>query len=195
MHINFKIKQFVRNVFVVAVPNMKHRAMLFLRVQEFYESPNRRFKGKTFDVADYLEWYSSSKYAGKKNDVQSYIYDWTGFNIPYDVAKRCYTMLKSRPDLMTPYDLYFYDILKFIEENKHPGKAYIIGTDKFRSRTTVHELHHALYYLDKDYRDDVHQFFRKIPTKTLKELQKVLIGVGYEKHVLYDELMTYLMVR
>ncbi len=194
MHINYKIKEFVKNVFVVEVPNMKHRSMLFLRAEEFYESPNPRFKGKNFDVSEYLEWYSKSKYASKKNNIESYIYDWDGFNIPYDVAARCYKKLKSRPDLMTPYDLYFYDILKFVTKHKDPGKAYIICTSKFRSRTTLHELHHAMYYLDKNYRKDVHKFLRKIPIKTLKELKNILFDLGYAKKVLYDELMTYLMV-
>jgi len=193
MLIKFDIKQIVPNVFLIIVPNPKHRAMLFLRAQEYYESPNPKIKKRTFDVAEYLKWYAKSKYSSKK-DIQSYVLDWTGYNIPYDIAKECYTKLKDRPDLMTPYDLYFYDILKYISDKKRPGKAYIIGTDKLRSRTTVHELHHALYYLDANYRNDVERFFKKIPKKTLKELEKILLSVGYEKHVLYDELITYLNV-
>jgi hypothetical protein len=193
MYINLKIKQIVPNVFAVIVPNNKHRAMLFLRVQEYYESPNPKFKRNTFDVEEYLKWYSKSKYSSKKS-VDSYIRDWNGFNIPYDIAKECYMNLKDYPELMTPYDLYFYDILNYIHENKPRGKAYIIGTDNLSSKTTMHELHHALYYMDNEYRTNVHKFFKKIPRKTLMELKRILMDVGYEENVLYDELMTYLLV-
>lgn len=194
MHINYTIKEIVPNVFVVIVPNNKHRAMLFLRVQEFYESPNPRFKGKTFDVVEFLNWYAKSKYASTRS-TESYIKDWSGFNVPYDIAKKCYDKLKKRIDLQTTYDFHFYKILEYISRNKSPGKAYIIGTDRLKSKNTMHELHHALYYMDDTYRDNIKKLLNKIPRKLLKDLKNTLEDVGYGKHVLYDELITYLTIQ
>ena len=43
MKIEYKIEEVRPNVFAVIVKDHYHRAMLFCRVQEYYESPNPQF--------------------------------------------------------------------------------------------------------------------------------------------------------
>ena len=50
MKIDINIKEVRPNVFAVIVKDHYHRAMLFMRVQEFYESPNTEFRGKNFSI-------------------------------------------------------------------------------------------------------------------------------------------------
>ena len=71
MKIDYKIEEVRPNVFAVIVKDHYHRAMLFLRVQEFYESPNPQFRGKNFSIWDYIEWYSR-----RNKDVFTYTFDW-----------------------------------------------------------------------------------------------------------------------
>lgn len=193
MRTKFKIsiKEIVPDVFVIIVPNDVHRALLFLRVQEYYESPNPMFRRKMFDVMDFLDWYSKSKYASTKT-INAYIKDYEGFNVPYSVAVECYRKLKDYPELMTTYDRYFMKILKYIQRRKSRGKAYIIGTSSLRTKTTIHELYHALYYMDKNYKSIVKKVLHRIPRKMLNELKGILKDIGYDDTVMYDELMAYL---
>jgi len=73
MKIDYSIEEVRPNVFAVIVKDHYHRAMLFCRVQEFYESPNPQFRGKNFSIWDYIEWYSR-----EHRDVFTYTFDWGG---------------------------------------------------------------------------------------------------------------------
>ena len=75
---NYKIVEVRDRVFAVIMEDDYARPMTFLRVQEYYESPNPDFRGKHFNIWDYIEWYSR-----EKKDVFTYAFDWGGFNIPY----------------------------------------------------------------------------------------------------------------
>jgi len=96
MKIEYKIEEVRPNVFAVIVKDHYHRAMLFCRVQEYYESPNPQFRGKNFSIWDYIEWYSR-----EHRDVFTYTYDWGGFNIPLKTAYDCYEKLREHE---SPYD-------------------------------------------------------------------------------------------
>lgn len=192
MTVSYDIIEVLPNVFAIIVPNQKSRAMLFIRAQEYYESPNKKYRGKIFDVEKYLEWYNCSKYAGIRCSSRAYVNDWPGFNMPYDVASRCYDKLLKRPDLMTPYDTEFYKILRYISHHKSPGKAYIIGTNSLHSPTTFHEMRHALYYMDIDYRKHTQRLLRMIPSKIYSKYKRNLKDMGYDDNVIDDELQTYI---
>lgn len=86
----------------------KELAKMFMRFQEFYESP--KFHGKIFTRKEYLQWYKETK--GTK-----YEDDWAGFNIPgwvIDVFKHgCFDPLsKEEKQLisMCPEGCLFYVI-------------------------------------------------------------------------------------
>jgi len=96
MKVEYTIKEVKPKIYAVILPDDYHRPMLFCRVQEYYESPNPKFRGKSFDIWDYIEWYSRNHH-----DAFTYAFDWGGFNIPLEVAYNCYDTLK---DGYTPYD-------------------------------------------------------------------------------------------
>jgi hypothetical protein len=190
MKIDYKIEEVRPNVFAVIVKDHYHRAMLFLRVQEFYESPNPEFRGKNFNIWDYIEWYSR-----RNNDVFTYTYDWGGFNIPLKTAWDCYEKLKENE---SPYDEVMDDIIRTIEmtmfnkKNTRNWNGYIIGADSTESDTFEHEICHGLYATNKQYKELVDEVTIAIPFKEYQIFRKNLLDMGYNGIVIDDEIQAYL---
>ena len=185
MKIKYDIIEIKPRVFAVVVPDRYHRAMLFMRVQEYYESPNPKFRGKkSFNIWEYIEWYSR-----KNNDSFSYAAHWTGFNFPLGVALKCYDTLE---DIYTPYDEIMTKIVWDIYEmNKDSAKAYIIGVADLTSTTFQHELCHAYYHINKKYKKEVDAITESIEPKIYKRMCKNLTDMGYTEQVFYDEVQAY----
>jgi len=210
MKIEYKIEEVRPNVFAVIVKDHYHRAMLFCRVQEYYESPNPQFRGKNFSIWDYIEWYSR-----EHGDVFTYTFDWGGFNIPLKTAWECYEgkengkkqigkidCVRSMPDSWkSPYDEVMKDIIWNIESrmfNKNTNKptrnwnAYIIGAANTEGNTFQHEICHGLYATNKEYKQLVDEITLTIPTNDYLTFKNNLIEMGYTDTVIDDEIQAYL---
>ena len=185
MKIDYKIEEVRPNVFAVIVKDHYHRAMLLLRVQEFYESPNPEFRGKNFNIWDYIEWYSR-----RNKDVFTYTFDWGGFNIPLEVAYNCYDTLT---DSYTPYDEVMENIIHQIYElNSDDADGYIIGAPSKDDDTFEHEVCHGLYATNKQYRELVNEVTIAIPLKDYQKFRNNLFKMGYNGIVIDDEIQAYL---
>ena len=185
MKIDYKIEEVRPNVFAVIVKDHYYRAMLFLRVQEFYETPNPEFRGKNFNIWDYIEWYSR-----RNKDVFTYPFDWGGFNIPLEVAYTCYDTLD---DSYTPYDEVMENIIHQIYElNSDDCNGYIIGAPSTDDDTFEHEVCHGLYATNKQYRELVDEVTIAIPPKEYKIFRNNLFKMGYNGIVIDDEIQAYL---
>lgn len=181
--LNFKLKQVNPGIFMISVKDRYNRAMLFCRVQEFYESPNTKFRGKPFSIWDYIEWYS------RDNGGFTYPFDWSGFNFPLEVAERCYQI----SSIENKYDEIFINIIQDIKsivgDNK---KSYIIGIDESQQSDYKHEMCHAFYYLNNNYKKEANRILSGIDKKTFNTMCKNLLKMGYTKKVLKDEVQAYL---
>ena len=190
MKIDYKIEEVRPNVFAVIVKDHYHRAMLFCRVQEYYESPNPQFRGKNFSIWDYIEWYSR-----EHNDVFTYTFDWGGFNIPLKTAYDCYEKLREHE---TPYDKIMNSIVGTIElkmfnkKNTRNWNAYIIGADSTESDTFDHEICHGLYTTNKEYKELVDEITLSIPLEDYTKFRDNLLAMGYTMGVIDDEIQAYL---
>lgn len=180
--ISYKIKEYLNQIFIVIVPDNYTRAMLFIRVQEFYESKNKKFKNKKFSFWDYKRWYSK-----RNNDIFTYTSDWSGFNIPLEVALKC----KEINKIETPYDKEMNKILRIIQNNAKE-KSYIIGVESINSETFRHEVSHALYYTNKKYRKKMNEAIKFLSNKDFKSIKNHLINLGYCNKVINDEIQAYL---
>jgi len=184
----YSLVRLENNLFVVVVPDDYDRAMLFLRAQEYSDSP--RYKGKSFDFWDFMKSYSLH------NNSFTYPDDWIGFNVSYQDAIECYKKLPSNADL-TPYDLEFLKILKKIAHmlESLDAKAYIIGVDSLHSRTMLHEKYHSRYYLDREYRGKVNHAIKKVvPKSMLHRMKDNLKQMGYsnDSYTINNEIQSYL---
>lgn len=191
MKIQYNIVEIKPKVFAVIVPDRYHRAMLFLRVQEYYESPNPKFRGKSFCIWDYIEWYSR-----KNGDKFSYASDWVGFNFPLKVAEKCYDKLNTKFVYYSAYDGTMFEILDEIRETVNvkygpKTKAYVIGVQDTVSSTFQHELCHAYYHIDSKYKKEVDAITKEIDPKTYKRMCKNLEDMGYTEQVFADEIQAY----
>lgn len=190
MKIDYKIEEVKPNVFAVVVPDGYHRAMLFCRVQEYYESPNPQFRGKNFSIWDYIEWYSR-----EHNNTFTYTSDWSGFNIPLKTAYDCYEKLR---EYETPYDEVMNNIVGTIElrmfhkKSTRNWNAYIIGAGTTEGNTFQHEICHGLYATNKQYKQLVDEITETIEWQDYLQFEKNLLDMGYTAGVVPDEIQAYL---
>ena len=202
---NYQIKEVRDRVFAVIMEDDYARPMTFLRVQEFYESPNPDFRGKHFNVWDYIEWYSNTK-----RGAFTYAFDWGGFNIPLPIAWECYegkdktpkkgyNGVRSLPDTWkSKWDETMKDIVwevqsrMFNKKSKRDMNAYIIGAKDMEGNTFQHEVAHGLYYTNKEYKELVDEITDAIPLESKLQFRSNLITMGYTDSVVYDEIQAYM---
>lgn len=207
MKIDYKLEEVKPNIFAVVVKDNYDRAMLFCRVQEFYESPNPDFRGKDFNIWDYIEWYSR-----EHNNSFTYPSDWSGFNIPLKVAWECYegkdkpkkrdkyNGVRSLPDdWKSKWDETMKDIIwsvesrMFYKKSKRNMNAYIIGTNNIISWVFKHEVCHGLWSTNKEYNKTARQLLDLIDKHDFIIFRKNLLDMGYTDAVVDDEIHAYLM--
>jgi hypothetical protein len=179
MKINYKIKEVLPNIFAVIVKNHYDLAMLFCRAQEYYESPNSKFRNNQFSIWNYMKWYHE-----KYNKGFTYGNDWSGFNIPIAVLKQCYKISK----IESPYDIAMKEIVKKISSNN----GYVIGCEDLEGDTFKHEICHALYYTNKIYKKELDNITKTLPKKHYKILKENILQMGYASKVVNDEIQAYL---
>lgn len=184
MKIKYKISEVKPNVFAVVIENRYDRAMTFLRGQEYYESPNKKFRGKDFSIWDYMKWYSTEYGKGF-----SYGVDWSGFNIPFDIVWKCY----QSNEMETPYDETMWEILGEIDSKMDINKkAYIIGAGDMIGDTFKHEICHGLWYTNSAYKKDAKTLLTIINKEDYEIFENNLLEMGYTDKVIDDEIQAYL---
>lgn len=184
MDIKYKIKEVKPNVFAVIVKDSYDRAMLFCRAQEYYESPNKKFRGKDFSIWDYMKWYSEEYGRGF-----SYGSDWSGFNIPFDVMWKCYNQCQ----LESPYDEVMWEILTEIDRKTDANKKiYVIGAGDLTGETFQHEVCHGLWYTNQAYKKQAKNVLMTFHPEHYKVFKDNLIDMGYTDGVIDDEIHAYL---
>lgn len=185
MKIEYSIKEIVSNVFAVIIPDNYHRPMLFCRTQEYYESPNEKFRGQSFSIFEYMDWYSR-----QNGGSFTYAQDWSGFNIPYEVARDCNQVSPKE----SPYDNYMGDILRSISDMMHPKPAYILGVANITDDTFQHEVCHGLYHTNKEYREAMDEITKSILPSHWEKFKDNLIDMGYTMEVVNDEIQAYMTI-
>lgn len=187
MTIKYDIKEVLPKVFSVVIEDPYDRAMTFCRAQEYYESPNKDFRGKHFSMWDYMKWYS------KEKGSFTYPRDWSGFNIPLDKLYKLYNDLDFE-ELETPYDFVMNDIMwEVYTMNKLSKKGYVIGSKDRLGSTFEHELCHGLFATNRAYKKKALELVGKIKKKHYIKLFDGLIKMGYTENVIDDEIQAYMM--
>ena len=187
-----ELKQIAPNIYCVAVEDAYDRAMLFARYQEFYESPVKGIRNKFFTLEGLMKRYRDHY----KKETFTYPEDWAGYNIPSNVLWKAYdTFYKDRNE----YDKIMSDIIYFCENyplqfDKPRTKWYLIGTDNFSSDLMAHELAHALYYTNPEYKKSCQKLILKIKKRDYEKLWKTLVKIGYldKKVIIDDEILAFM---
>jgi hypothetical protein len=154
-------------------------AATMMRFSEFAESP--KFKGVYFTRQEFEDWYQQK--TGK-----SFVEAWAGegFNIPSMTLEPFYDghFWPLTDDEMTLLD-YFSD--------QRGARFYIIATAEGSAHDhRSHEIAHALYYVNADYKKEVEEVLAAVDTTPVRELLATHPDYGYHEAVLNDEVHAYL---
>jgi len=206
---DFSIKKIMPHTYHLDFGTQYELAMHFLRVQEYYESP--KFRKQMFTLVDYMDWYARTKGKG----AFTYTKDWSGFNVPSWALMEVYRSSTNVPDF-NRYDEFMRRIIdrvmreEWINDTsaRHCGEIgpfYFIGTfagggiNKKGKRDDVlaHEVAHALYYVNEEYKFEVDRLldaWRHGEGHVGEELDSaddVLAGMGYHRYTMQDEIHAY----
>lgn len=152
--------------------------MYFLRYQEYYESASPQFRGKSFEILDFMRWYSHKYGKG----AFTYPIDWAGFNFPGHIIKDVWD--KG----ITDRNLYDYEMREVYRTcQKQAGdKFYIIGVVRGNGALD-HEIAHGLYYLNPEYKKEMQKLVRSLNIDLRKHFCQFLKKIGYTPKVYDDE--------
>lgn len=161
----------------------------FMRMQEFYESDIDCIRGNYFTIEKYMDEYA------KKFGGFSYTMDWSGFNIPSYAYFNFYSLFRNNLlEKEKALDCRIIAGLHAAGFDVYGNNLtfYIIGSYKECPRQASviqHEIAHALYSLDNDYRFHADANCDVIPYRD--DIIKVLKEWGYADSVIKDEVQAY----
>ena len=179
----FKIKEVKPRVFLFEFSNNYDMCMYFLRYQEYYESASPKFRGKAFEIFDFMRWYSLKYSKG----AFTYPNDWDGFNLPGNIIKDVWELG------ITDRNIYDYEMFMAWNEcnDKSKGeKFYIIGVVR-GNRALNHEIAHALFYLYPEYKKEMTRLVKEMDLNIKKSVNGTLKKLGYTPKVYVDETQAY----
>lgn len=186
------VKEVTDSVLHIQAKTQFDIASTFMRLQEFYESPFREVRGKLFTHEDFINLYAYRKERkGDDEVIFSYFEDWQGFNIPGNVFNRWVKRFKKAG--MWEKEQELIDLV-YDKVNKRSNKFYVIGTFEYHDQGNVinHELSHAFFYLDKQYKSESTKLYRKLPKVVRYQMHEWLKSMGYDRTVYTDETVAYL---
>jgi hypothetical protein len=170
-----KLKKQPYNSVWISADSQKELGETFIRFQEYYESPSRKYRNKIFTLGDIKNYYSLQYGADLYSDL------WIGFNFPSSV------LIPFKQGLFDPLTSQEKELLGSLKY-RH-DTFYIIGAQN--NSTLRHELSHAMYGYDAKYKNEIDNFISK-NKKYFTKVSKYIIKKGYDKSVLNDELQAYI---
>lgn len=177
----FTLNQILPNVFYFAFENQKELNMTLCRMQEFYESPYEHIINQYFDWPTFLDSYTPE--TGKFN----YFELWQGFNVP---GHAVIGFINHFEKDFSPREKKFVEaIVNSIDPEK---KFYLIATKKGAEDTIQHEVAHAMYYGNAEYKKDMDKVTATLPQDFYNNFQATLLKLGYNEVVTKDEIQAYL---
>lgn len=180
----FIIKEVRPRIFLFEFSNHYDMCMHFLRYQEFYESSSPRFRGKSFQILDFMKWYTF-KY-GKGSF--SYPNDWNGFNIPGDIIQKVWQLGIDDRNI---YDYEMQMAWGVCNQKSNGQEFYIIGVVR-GNKALSHEIAHGLFFLNKKYKKETVKLVKELPDSIRKTINEALKKLGYTPKVYVDETQAYM---
>ena len=146
----------------------------FMRLQEFYECPSRRIRGRYFTFPQFMDDFA------RRHGNFTYCTDFSGFNVPSNVVGRFFNLFED----LSVKELKLRDYIGKIKDDKY----YLIGT--YSADCVDHEIAHAFWYLNSDYKKEMGFLVKRCTIK--KSMVKLLKSIGYANPMMIDEIQAYL---
>ena len=163
----------------LAFPTRKALTMTMGRPQEYYESGHANLYRQVFTVEEFLETFMT-------DDGEVEYYDrWVGFNVPGEILDAFFRDF----DVTERED----ELYRLVHSQIHQGdRYYVIASLEGDGATLDHELVHAHYYLDDDYREAANLLIADVPDDVCRALTASFENLGYAPEVWADEINAYL---
>lgn len=166
------------NIIHLEFPSFKEITMTMGRVQEYYESGHKHLRNKVFTLEEFIDTFTDDD-----GDV-SYYKSWSGFNVPGNKMVEFFNKFE-----LTKRENKLRILIDKLVRN---GTYYIIATKEGDNPTIDHEIVHARFYLDQDYRKAALTLVKQLPKAIYDPMKKTLIEMGYAGAVVNDEINAYL---
>lgn len=177
----------IANVIHVEAATQYELARAFIRPQEFYESGFKEIRGQFHHSVETI----AKVY--KAHDVPfDYFSKWNGFNLPGHVYNQW--LAQHRPCGLSSIEARLQAaVSEAVDDGLDARHYYLIGT--WRPEEIRHELAHAMFYLDTDYRQACLELIESLRARnydTYRALGDFLKQRGYAESVIADEIQAYL---
>jgi len=172
-----KIEQIKPNIYHVSYDNKDDMHNACVRIFATYET--EEFKDKIFTEKEFREWFNKI-YGSDFND------SWSGFNFSSKVIK---PFIGGDFDPLNPDEKELIDLFRNIN-----GEYSIIATYstyKYIHETLPHEIAHALWEFNSEYKDEIRKILNQYNTQSLKDFIKK--QWKYKNELLEDELQAFLL--
>jgi hypothetical protein len=176
-----KVIPSIPGVLHLEFPTRKELTLSMCRIEEFYESPYDNIRGKIFTWDEFLETYT------KEDGTLDYFAYWDGFNVPGNVVQWffCAHVREFSTRENTIYRVW-----------QHSKTEYLIATQEGCAQDIVeHELAHARYYLNQNYKARMDNAIANFGTENMYAItQGLLSDTRYadKPELLNDEIQAYL---
>lgn len=178
-----KLTQPHKQILHFEFPNAREMTLTFFRVEEHYESRYPNIREQRFTIEDFLETFMS------EDGEFTYFYSVYGFNVPGGSFKRFF---ERNGDHLTRREVALLERVKSAV-NYDADDFYIIASIDGDDRTLDHELSHAFYYLDAEYRRRVDGLVSNaVRADLITEFKDALASMGYSEQVFSDEVGAFL---
>jgi hypothetical protein len=182
--LNYNFSQIRKNVFLVQADSQYALTSMFMRPQEFYESPFEEIRGKYFTLEQYMDRYA------KENRKFTYFEDWSGFNIPSEYFSKFFNTFQHKD--LTVKEITLKDNINTLRNN-WDDTFYVIGIIKGQEKVLKHEIAHAYWYLDFNYAAHMVDLIKEtISDKLYNTASESLIKKGYSLLFVNDEIHAYM---
>jgi hypothetical protein len=179
----FKTKKPIDNCLLLEFDTQKDLALAFCRVEEYYEG-NPKVNGKKLTFEQFIDAFMD------KNGKIDYFNYWTGFNIPGHIFKSWFEQSASE---LTKWESALGQVVSSKLDTTKP--FYVIGGKKGDMEVIDHEIAHALFYMNTEYKDLMdtanYQFYKNLRGEYSK-MVKALKKMGYGDNVIKDEIQAYM---
>jgi hypothetical protein len=179
---SYSLTKVLDKIYLLKFEDHYDLCMTFLRYSEFYESGNPDFRGKQFQILDYMEWFARTY----GNGVFNYPEQWAGFNIPSTVIEQVDNLGIAD---FNRYDERMLDIHCHLK-TEAGGDYYLIGVSD--DETIDHEVAHGLYSTNLSYRSEMERLIDSLPKRTYRKICDYLTSVDYAESSHRDEIQAYI---
>jgi hypothetical protein len=180
------ITEIQSNIYHIEFENQRELTHSMMRLQEFYEGVDETIRGNFFTMEEFLHHFTNEHGEFRYTEI------WSGFNIPGQVVEKWFDLFQTGPGGLTEKERQV--MIALFQKKSNVSPWYLIANAKRpdSAKIIMHELAHAKYYLNEDYRASCAALINKINEFDLIYMRNCLMDIGYAEYVIDDEIQAYL---